>query len=71
MPLRRIVVTRSGSLENLRRSIVMTAGATVGPLTKVAAPALIEEVQTRWAESARYRQVVAQFHTVLDTVTEQ
>ena len=57
-------------IENLRRSIVMTSGSTVGPLTKDAALALIEEVETSRQVTARYRQVVAQLRGLLDTIDE-
>lgn len=65
-----ISVVEPWEIENLRRSIVMTSGSTVGPLTKDAALALIEEVQTSRQETARYRQVVAQLRGLLDTIDE-
>ena len=60
----------SWEIEQLRRSIVMAPGGTVGPLTKDAARELVEELVTSKKETARYRQIVAELRRVLESLDD-
>lgn len=56
----------SWEIEQLRRSIVMASGSTVGPMTKADAERLIEEVTTARNQTERYREAVRRLRRVLD-----
>jgi hypothetical protein len=53
-------------IEQLRRAVAMHTSGAAGALTQEKAEALIEQLLTARAETARYRQVVAELRAILD-----